>query len=120
MAPFCYGWGFIRPKVTATWTRQLTLYHSVPRNPWHSLYSPRKDERLSHPWSHPVALITGPLDRVSRKAKGTRRAPDFGHSTAHARAEPPIPDTAHQPPTPHSPNRAIPRPKRTHSTHRKH
>ena len=29
---------------------------------WYSLYRPRKDERLSRPWSHPVVLITGPLD----------------------------------------------------------
>ena len=29
---------------------------------WYSLYRPRKDERLSRPWSHPVVLSTGPLD----------------------------------------------------------
>ena len=34
----------------------------VPRNPWYSFYRPRKDERLSRPWSHPVVLNTGPLD----------------------------------------------------------
>ena len=27
-----------------------------------AVYQPRKDERLSRPWSHPVVLITGPLD----------------------------------------------------------
>ena len=37
----------------------LTL---VPRNSWYSLYRPRKDERLSRPWNHPVVLNTGPLD----------------------------------------------------------
>ena len=26
------------------------------------IYQPRKDERLSRPWSHPVVLKTGPLD----------------------------------------------------------
>ena len=29
---------------------------------WYSLYRPRKDERLSRPWSHPVVLNTEPLD----------------------------------------------------------
>ena len=33
-----------------------------PRNSWYSLQRPRKDERLSQPWSHPVVLNTGPLD----------------------------------------------------------
>ena len=31
----------------------------------HSLYQPRKDERLIQPWSHPVVLNTGPLDGES-------------------------------------------------------
>ena len=38
------------------------FFHSVPRNSWYSFYRPRKDKRLSQPWSHPVVLITGPLD----------------------------------------------------------
>ena len=29
---------------------------------WYSIDRPRKDERLSWPWSHPVVLNTGPLD----------------------------------------------------------
>ena len=29
---------------------------------WYSFYRPRKDERLSRPWRHPVVLNTGPLD----------------------------------------------------------
>ena len=33
-----------------------------PRNSWYSFYRPRKDERVSAPWSHPVVLDTGPLD----------------------------------------------------------
>ena len=49
-------------KATATSRRQFTFYHSVPRNSWYSFYRPRKDERLSRPWSHPVVLNTGPLD----------------------------------------------------------
>ena len=35
---------------------------SVPRKSWYSFYRPRKDERLSRPWSHPAVLNTGPLD----------------------------------------------------------
>ena len=38
------------------------FYHLVPRNSWYSFYRPRKDERLSQPWSHPVVLNTGLLD----------------------------------------------------------
>ena len=54
--------GFNCLKATATSRRQFTFYHSVPRNSWYSFYRPRKDERLSRPWSHPVVLNTGPLD----------------------------------------------------------
>ena len=54
--------GFNCLKATATSGRQFTFYHSVPRNSWCSFYRPRKDGRLSRPWSHPVVLITGPLD----------------------------------------------------------
>ena len=49
-------------KARATSRRQFTFYYEVPRNYWFSLYRPRKDERLSRPWSHPVVLNTGPLD----------------------------------------------------------
>ena len=38
------------------------FYHSVPRNSWYSFYRPRKNERLSRPWSHPLVLDTGHLD----------------------------------------------------------
>ena len=54
--------GFNCLKATATSRRQFTFYHSVPRNSWYSLYRPRKDERLSRPWSYPVVLNTGLLD----------------------------------------------------------
>ena len=53
--------GFNWLKATATSRRQFTFYHSVPRNSWYSFYRPRKDKRLSRPWSHPVVLSTGPL-----------------------------------------------------------
>ena len=54
--------GFNCLKATATLRRQFTFYHSAPRNSWYSFCLPRKDERLSRPWSHPVVLDTGPLD----------------------------------------------------------
>ena len=60
--PFLLWMGFNCLKATTTSRRQFNLYHSVPRNSWHSFYRPRKDERLSRPWSYPVVLITGPLD----------------------------------------------------------
>ena len=54
--------GFNCLKARATSRRQFTIYHWAPRNSWYLLYRPRKDERLSRPWSHPVVLNTGPLD----------------------------------------------------------
>ena len=53
--------GFNCLKATATSRRQFTFYHSVPRNSWYSFYQPRKDEKLSRPWSHPVVLSMGLL-----------------------------------------------------------
>ena len=44
---------------TATLRRQFTFYHSVPRNSWYSFYRPRKDERLSRPWSHKTGFEHG-------------------------------------------------------------
>ena len=60
-SPFLWM-GFNCLKATDTLRRQFTFYHSVPRNSWYSFYQPRKDERLSRPWSHPVALSTELLD----------------------------------------------------------
>ena len=54
--------GFNCLKATATSGRQFTFYHSVLKNSWYSCYRPRKDERLTRPWSHPVVLNKGPLD----------------------------------------------------------
>ena len=54
--------GFNCLKATAISRKQFTFYHSVPRNSWYSFYRPRKDERLSRPWSHPVVLNTALLD----------------------------------------------------------
>ena len=64
MAPF-YGWGSTASRLQlqgGSSRRQFTFYHSVPRNFWYSFYRPRKDERLSRPWSHPVVLNMGLLD----------------------------------------------------------
>ena len=54
--------GFNCLKASATSRTQSTFYHLVPRYSWYSFYRPRKDERLSWPWSQPVVLNTGPLD----------------------------------------------------------
>ena len=56
--PYCpfYGWGSTAPRL------QSPFEEVVPRNSWYSFYRPRKDERLSWPWSHPVVLNPGPLD----------------------------------------------------------
>ena len=49
----------------ATTKRQFAFYYSVSRSSWYSTDRPRKDERLSWPWSHPVVFNPGPLDRES-------------------------------------------------------
>ena len=61
MAPF-YGWGS-----TASRIEPLQGGSS-----WYSLYRPRKDERLSQPWSHPVVLNTRTLDWESSALTTTR------------------------------------------------
>ena len=53
--------GFNCLKASDTSRKQFTFYQ-IPRYSWYSFYQPRKDERLSRPWGHPVALNTGPLD----------------------------------------------------------
>ena len=63
-------------KATTTSRRQFTFCHSVPRNSWYSFYQPRKDERLSWPWSHPVVLYMGLLDWES-SALTTRSLLDY-------------------------------------------
>ena len=56
---------FLCLKARATARRRFTFYHLVSRNSWYSSYPPRKDERLSGAWSHPMVLNTGPLDQES-------------------------------------------------------
>ena len=62
MAPF-YGWGSIASKLEPLLGGSLlftTKFPEIPGTHWYSFYQPRKDERLSQPWSHPVVLNTGP------------------------------------------------------------
>ena len=46
----------------ATTRRGFTFYHSVPRSSWYPFNRPRKDERLSWPWSHAVVLNPWTMD----------------------------------------------------------
>ena len=51
------------PKVyRATTRKQFTFYHSVLKNSWYPFDQPRKDERLTRPWSRTVVFNTVPLD----------------------------------------------------------
>ena len=81
--PFLWMW-FNCLKACATSRRQFTFYYQVPRSPWYSFYQPRKDERLSWPWRHPVVLNTRPLDWESSaltNSPETRLAiPIFDHA----------------------------------------
>ena len=38
------------------------LFTTKSENSWYSFDRPRKDEKMSQPWSHPLVLNTGPLD----------------------------------------------------------
>ena len=58
-----------------SWTLPKFLCQSV--NSWYSFYRPRKDERLSGPWSHPVVLNTGHLDWKSNTLTSGRRTSTF-------------------------------------------
>ena len=64
--------GFNCLKGTESLRGEFTFNHLVPRNSWHSVDRPRKDGRLSRPWSHPVVFNTGPLNWES-SALTTRR-----------------------------------------------
>ena len=57
----CYGWGSTVSRLKPLWGDSLLLLLS-PGTSWYSFDQPRKDEKLSPPWSHPVALSAGPLD----------------------------------------------------------
>ena len=64
MAPF-YGRGSTVSMLKSLWEGSLLFTTKFPQIPRYSFYQPWKDERLSRPWSHPVALNTGPQDLES-------------------------------------------------------
>ena len=61
MASF-YRWGSTASRLEPLWGGSLLFTTKVPRNFWYSFYQPRKDDKLSQPWSQPVVLNTRPLD----------------------------------------------------------
>ena len=74
MAPF-YGRGSATSRLQSHYEKEVYFLPQVPRSSWYSFDRPRKDERLSRPWIHPVILNTGPLDWES-SALTTRRQID--------------------------------------------
>ena len=61
MAPF-YGWGSPASRLEPLQGGSLLFTTKFPEIPGTLFYRPRKDEKLSRPWSNPVVLNTGPLD----------------------------------------------------------
>ena len=58
--------GFNCLKTTKPLQKKFTFYHSIPRTSWYSFSWPRKDERVSWPWSHSAVLNLGLLNWESR------------------------------------------------------
>ena len=63
--PFC-EWGSTASRLQSHCKETVSFYHSVPRTSWHSFSRPRKDQRLSWPWSRSAVLNMGPLNWESR------------------------------------------------------
>ena len=61
MAPF-YGWSSAASRLEPLRGGSLIFTTKFPKFPDILFYRPRKDERLSRPWSHPVVLNMRPLD----------------------------------------------------------
>ena len=64
MTPF-YEWGSTVSKLQShneETVSFLPFNSQVSRSSWYSIDRPRKDERLSLPWSHPVVSNLGLLD----------------------------------------------------------
>ena len=59
MAPF-YGWGSTVSRLEPLRGGSLLFTTKLPEIS--GTHQPRKDERLSRPWSHPVVLNMGTLD----------------------------------------------------------
>ena len=60
---FSYGWGSTISGLLSHYEEAIYFSPlSSPKISWFSFDRPKKDERLSRPWSHPVGLNTGLLD----------------------------------------------------------
>ena len=55
LAPF-YGWVQLLEDQSHFEEAVYFITLKVPKNSWYSFYQPRKDKRLSRPWSHPMVL----------------------------------------------------------------
>ena len=62
MASF-YGSGSIASRLEPLQGGSL-LFTKLPKNCWYSFYQPRKNERLSQPWSLPMVLTQTPGLRI--------------------------------------------------------
>ena len=62
IAPF-YEWGSTASRLEPLWGGSLLITTKLPEISGTRFYRPRKDERLSWPWSHPLVLNTGPWIR---------------------------------------------------------
>ena len=61
MAPF-YEWGSTASRLQSHFEEAVYFLPLSSRNSLYSFDSPRRHERLSRPWSHPVVLNMHPLD----------------------------------------------------------
>ena len=57
-----FSWISAIPRLQSHYEETIYFLPSVARISWYSFNQPRKDERLSLPWSHLVVLNLGPLD----------------------------------------------------------
>ena len=60
MAHF-HGWSLTASRLQSHYEEAVYFLPQVSWNAWHSFDQPRKDERLSQLWSHPVVLNTNIL-----------------------------------------------------------
>ena len=79
MTPF-YGWGSTASRLEPLQGGSLLFTTKFPESPGTQFYRPRKDERLSRPWSHPVDLgathSKPPYKSVNYSSN--QRSPKFG------------------------------------------
>ena len=72
------------PNTRDTSKRQFTFYLYLPRNSWHPSYRPRKDKKLSWPWSLPELEITRALE-TQDSAQSLLQKIIFGNSFQNLR-----------------------------------